>query len=46
MLDDVGTLEVGKYADFVAVSGDPLEDISVIRYPEKVFKGGTCYFSK
>lgn len=46
LLDDIGTLETGKYADFVVISGDPLEDITVIRHPEKVFKGGVCCFAK
>lgn len=29
-LDDLGTLEVGKKADLLMVTGDPLEDISVL----------------
>jgi imidazolonepropionase-like amidohydrolase len=28
--DEVGTLETGKYADILVVSGDPLEDITVL----------------
>ena len=28
--DEVGTLEIGKYADLLVVSGDPLEDISLL----------------
>ena len=31
LLDDIGTVEVGKAADLVAVNGDPLEDISMLR---------------
>jgi imidazolonepropionase-like amidohydrolase len=29
--DEIGTVEVGKRADLIAVDGDPLEDISVLR---------------
>jgi cytosine/adenosine deaminase-related metal-dependent hydrolase len=38
--DRVGTLEAGKYADLVAVSGDPLKDIKRVLF---VMKGGTVY---
>jgi len=37
----VGTLEPGAWADLVAVSGDPLADITVLEHPAKVMKGGT-----
>lgn len=37
---DVGSLEVGKYADLVAVRGSPLSDISVLTRPYAVIKGG------
>jgi imidazolonepropionase-like amidohydrolase len=36
-----GTLEVGKYADLVAVEGDPLSDMSVLRKPSLVMQGGS-----
>ena len=39
-LDDLGTLEVGKIADLIVLSGDPLEHISNIRKLEMVFKDG------
>src|SRR5207245_10962935 len=39
--DRVGSIEAGKYADFIAVEGDPLSDIAVLRQVEFVMKGGT-----
>ena len=38
--DAVGTVETGKWADLVAVEGDPLGDISVLRNVDWVMKGG------
>jgi len=38
--DKVGTIEVGKYADIVAVPGDPLKDITVLQKVDFVMKGG------
>ncbi len=38
--DEIGTLEPGKYADFVVYFENPLEDIGAIRRPHMVFKGG------
>lgn len=37
---DLGTIEVGKYADLVAVPGDPLQDIRVLESIPIVIKGG------
>jgi imidazolonepropionase-like amidohydrolase len=37
---DIGSLEKGKYADIVAVSGDPLKDISEMQRVKFVMKGG------
>jgi imidazolonepropionase-like amidohydrolase len=36
----IGTLEVGKAADIIAVSGDPLANISVMRSVSFVMAGG------
>ena len=41
--DDIGSLEVGKYADIVAVPGDPTEDIKALREIVFVMKGGRVY---
>jgi imidazolonepropionase-like amidohydrolase len=38
--DRVGTLEAGKYADIVAVNGDPLADVQVLENVSFVMKGG------
>src|SRR5436190_20538381 len=40
MLDQVGSLEKGKFADLVAVSGDPLADITELQRVKLVMKGG------
>ncbi len=41
--DELGSVEVGKIADLVAVRGDPLEDISVLETVAFVMKEGTVY---
>ena len=38
--DRVGTLAPGRFADLVAVAGDPTEDIRTIETPVVVAKGG------
>ncbi|HEX9577198.1 MAG TPA: amidohydrolase family protein [Myxococcales bacterium] len=37
---DVGTLQPGRYADLVAVTGDPLQDVRVLENIPFVMKGG------
>jgi imidazolonepropionase-like amidohydrolase len=41
--DRVGTLEAGKWADVVAVPGDPLADIALLERVAFVMKGGVVY---
>ncbi|HKR95926.1 MAG TPA: amidohydrolase family protein [Candidatus Angelobacter sp.] len=45
MQNDVGSISPGKYADVVAVKGDPLADISLLEKIDFVMKGGEIYKS-
>ena len=40
VLDDTGTLEVGKLADVVVVNGDPLADIRALHSVDAILKHG------
>jgi imidazolonepropionase-like amidohydrolase len=37
---DVGAIEVGRFGDLVAVTGNPLADVRVLERPDAVIKGG------
>ncbi len=37
---DLGTIEKGKFADLIAVTGDPLADIKLLQHVSFVMKGG------
>jgi imidazolonepropionase-like amidohydrolase len=39
-IKDLGTIEVGKFADIVAVKGDPVKDINELKKVKFVMKGG------
>jgi imidazolonepropionase-like amidohydrolase len=39
----IGTIEAGKYADIIAVSGSPLDDIGELLDVDFVMKGGKVY---
>jgi imidazolonepropionase-like amidohydrolase len=41
--DQVGTLEPGKRADLIAVTGDPLRDVTVLKRVSFVMKDGKVY---
>ena len=41
--EDVGSLSAGKFADVIAVAGDPLADVSVLEHVGFVMKGGVTY---
>jgi imidazolonepropionase-like amidohydrolase len=41
--DRIGSLETGKFADIVAVNGDPTKDVTLLQNPVFVMKGGTVY---
>jgi imidazolonepropionase-like amidohydrolase len=41
--DKAGTIEAGKWADLVAVSGDPLKDITELQKVKFVMKGGVIH---
>lgn len=43
MQHDVGSIEPGKYADIIAVEGDPLKDITVLEKVRFVMKDGKVY---
>lgn len=38
--NEIGTLEVGKFADIIAVKGDPLSDITELQRVKFVMIGG------
>ena len=41
--DRVGSIQAGRYADIVAVDGDPLRDITELERVKFVMKGGVVY---
>ena len=40
LAQEVGTIEPGKSADIIAVSGDPLQDVTVLKKVEFVMARG------
>ncbi len=38
--DHVGALEAGKFADLIAVAGNPLADVTILENISFVMKGG------
>ena len=44
MLDDRGSIAVGKRADLILIDGDPTADITDIRQVATVIKGDVVYY--
>ncbi len=42
--NDIGSLDTGKFADMIAVKGDPLDDITLLENIQAVIKGGQKVF--
>ena len=40
---DIGSVQAGRYADIVAVNGDPLADVTQLERVQFVMKGGAVY---
>jgi imidazolonepropionase-like amidohydrolase len=38
--DKIGTIDTGKWADIIAVDGDPLQDVTTLQHVKFVMKGG------
>jgi imidazolonepropionase-like amidohydrolase len=46
MADKIGTIEPGKYADLIVVTGNPLENLRIFQNPDNlrvIMKGGRIY---
>ncbi len=43
MSHDIGSIEARKYADIIAVKGNPLKDITVLEHIKFVMKNGKSY---
>src|SRR6202043_2267891 len=41
--DKVGALDPGKWADIIAVTGDPLQDVKLLQHVSFVMKSGVVY---
>lgn len=44
--DQIGAIKPGKYADVIAVAGDPLKDVSLLENVQFVMKDGKVYKQK
>ena len=41
--NDVGSIQAGRYADLIAVTADPLKDVTALEHVAFVMKGGKVY---
>ena len=41
--EDVGAIEAGRYADIIAVRGNPVDDIRLLESVDVVIKGGAQF---
>jgi len=41
--DRIGAIEVGKFADLIAVDGDPVKDVTELERVKFVMKGGVVF---
>src|ERR1700678_2286979 len=41
--DRIGTIETGKWADIIAIDGDPLKDVKILQHVNFVMKSGVVY---
>jgi imidazolonepropionase-like amidohydrolase len=41
--DKIGTIEPGKWADIIAIDGDPLKDVKLLQHVPFVMKSGVVY---
>jgi imidazolonepropionase-like amidohydrolase len=41
--DKIGTIEPGKWADIIAIDGDPLKDVKILQHVSFVMKSGMVY---
>lgn len=41
--EDIGSVQPGRFADIVAVNGDPLADVTELQHVQFVMKGGVIY---
>jgi imidazolonepropionase-like amidohydrolase len=41
--DRIGTIEPGKWADIIAIDGDPLKDVKILQHVPFVMKSGIVY---
>lgn len=46
LADDIGSITVGKAADLIAVTGNPLDDITELEGVDFVMKGGVVYLDE